>query len=79
MTLIAHETLVMSSKAIGPAGARLLTALAERDRPIFSIAEAQAKIGSDYGTVLRILRRLGRAGWVVRLIAGRHAIVPLIR
>ncbi|PKO23994.1 MAG: transcriptional regulator [Chloroflexi bacterium HGW-Chloroflexi-1] len=68
---------MMSSKTIGPAGARLLTALAERDRPIFSIAEAQAEIGSDYGTVLQILRRLARAGWVVRLTAGRYAIVPL--
>jgi len=38
----------MSSKTIGPAGARLLTALAERDRPIFSVAEAQAVLGGDY-------------------------------
>jgi predicted transcriptional regulator of viral defense system len=68
---------MMSSKTIGPAGARLLTALAERDRPIFSIAEAQAEIGGDYSAVLQVLRRLARAGWVVRLTAGRYAIVPL--
>ena len=72
-----HETIAMSTKTIGPVGARLLTALAERDRPIFSVAEAQAEIGGDYGAVLQILRRLTRAGWVAHLTAGRYAIVPL--
>jgi len=67
----------MPSKTIGPAGARLLTALAERDRPIFSVAEAQAVLGSDYDAVVHTLRRLQRAGWVVRLTAGRYAMVPL--
>ncbi len=67
----------MSSKTIGPAGARLLTALAERDRPIFSVAEAHAEIGGDYGAVLQVLRQLTRAGWVAHLTAGRYAIVPL--
>ena len=67
----------MSSKTIGPAGTRLLTTLAERDRPIFSVAEAQAEIGGDYSAVLQTLRRLARAGWVVRLMAGCYAIVPL--
>lgn len=67
----------MSNKTIGPAGARLLTALAERDRPIFSVAEAQAVMGGDYGAVVQTLRRLARAGWVVRLTAGRYAMIPL--
>jgi predicted transcriptional regulator of viral defense system len=67
----------MSSKTIGPAGARLLTALAERDQPVFSIAEAQAELGGEYAAVLQTLRRLARAGWIVRLTAGRYALVPL--
>jgi predicted transcriptional regulator of viral defense system len=67
----------MSSKTIGPAGARLLTALAESDRLIFSIADAQAEIGGDYAAVLQTVRRLTRAGWVARLTAGRYALVPL--
>lgn len=67
----------MPSKTIGPAGARLLTALAERERTIFSVAEAQAVIGGDYDAVVHTLRRLERAGWVVRLTAGRYALVPL--
>lgn len=67
----------MSNKTIGPAGARLLTALAERDRPIFSVAEAQAALGNDYNAVVQTLRRLARAGWVVRLTAGRYALAPL--
>ena len=67
----------MSSKTIGPAGARLLTALAERDQPVFSIAEAQAELSGEYAAVLQTLRRLARAGWIVRLTAGRYALVPL--
>jgi predicted transcriptional regulator of viral defense system len=66
----------MSRKTIGPAGARLLTALAERDQPVFSIAEAQAELGGEYAAVLQTLRRLARAGWIVRLTAGRYALVP---
>lgn len=67
----------MSSKTVGPVGARLLTALADRDRPIFSVAEAHAALGGDYNAVVQTLRRLVRAGWVVRLTAGRYALVPL--
>jgi len=72
-----HETIAMPSKTIGPAGAQLLTALAEHDRSIFSVAEAHAAVGGDYGAVPQILHRLTRAGWVARLTAGRYAIVPL--
>lgn len=67
----------MPNKTIGPAGARLLMALAERDRPIFSVAEAQAALGGSYDALVHTLRRLERAGWVVRLTAGRYAMVPL--
>jgi predicted transcriptional regulator of viral defense system len=67
----------MASKTLGSTSARLLTALAEEDRTIFSIADAQEILGGSYDAALQTLRRLTRAGWLVRLAAGRYAIVPL--
>jgi predicted transcriptional regulator of viral defense system len=67
----------MASKTLGSTSARLLTALAEDNRTIFSIADAQETLGSSYDATLQTLRRLTRAGWLVRLTAGRYAIVPL--
>ncbi len=67
----------MLSKTLGSTSARLLTALAEDNRTIFSIADAQEILDSSYDATLQTLRRLTRAGWLVRLTAGRYAIVPL--
>jgi predicted transcriptional regulator of viral defense system len=67
----------MVAKTLGPTSARLLTTLAEKDQTIFSIADAQQILGSSYNATLDTLRRLVRAGWLVRLAAGRYAIVPL--
>ena len=67
----------MSSKTLGATGARLLATLAERNQLVFSVADAQAILGSSYDAALQTLRRLDRVGWLVRLTAGRYAIVPL--
>ena len=67
----------MISKTLGSTSARLLTSLAEDNRTIFSIADAQEILGSSYDATLHALRRLTRAGWLVRLAAGCYAIVPL--
>jgi predicted transcriptional regulator of viral defense system len=67
----------MLTKTLGATSAQLLTALAEDNRIIFSIADAQELLGKSYETTIQILRRLTRAGWLVRLTAGRYAIVPL--
>jgi predicted transcriptional regulator of viral defense system len=67
----------MASKTLGSTSARLLTVLAEENRTIFSVADAQQVLGSSYDATLKALRRLTRAGWLVRLTAGRYAIVPL--
>jgi predicted transcriptional regulator of viral defense system len=67
----------MPSKTLGATSARLLTALAEADRTVFSVADAQQVLGSSYDATLQILRRLTQAGWLVRLTAGHYAIVPL--
>jgi predicted transcriptional regulator of viral defense system len=67
----------MVSKTLGSTGARLLTTLAEKDKNIFSIADTQEILDSSYDAALHTLRRLTRTGWLVRLTAGRYAIVPL--
>ena len=67
----------MANKTLGATGARLLTALAENNRSVFSIAEAQEILGGSYDAALQAVRRLVDAGWLVRLTAGRYAIVPL--
>ena len=74
---------MMSNKNLGSMGARLLTALVEENRQVFSIADAQRYLSAyadkpySYAAANELLRRLGRAGWVVRLSAGRYALVPL--
>ena len=67
----------MPAKTLGAISAQMLTALAENNRTIFSIADAQEILGKSYNTTVHILRRLTRAGWLVRLTAGLYAIVPL--
>jgi predicted transcriptional regulator of viral defense system len=67
----------MANKTLGSTSARLLTTLAEKNQTIFSIADAQQILGSSYNASLETLRRLTRSGWLVRLTAGRYAIVPL--
>ena len=67
----------MVTKTLGATSAHLLTALAENNRLIFSITDAQEILGSSYNAALLALGRLTTAGWLVRLTAGRYAIVPL--
>jgi len=67
----------MIDKTLGPNSAKLLKILAERDQTIFSVADAQEILGNSYNATMKTLRRLTRAGWLVRLAAGRYAIVPL--
>ena len=67
----------MSSKTLGATGAHLLTALAESNRTVFTISDAQELLESSYDAALKTVRRLAHAGWLVRLTAGRYAIVPL--
>ena len=67
----------MANKTLGSTGAQLLTTLAEKNRIIFAIADAQEVLNSSYDAALQLLRRLTRTGWLVRLTAGRYAIVPL--
>ena len=68
---------IMFKKTLGATGAELLTTVAEENRTVFTIADAQEILGTSYNATLQTIRRLTRAGWVVRLTAGRYTIVPL--
>jgi len=67
----------MTNKTLGTTSARLLSVLSQENRTIFSVADAQQVLGSSYDATKKTLRRLSRAGWLVRLATGRYAIVPL--
>src|SRR4030042_194051 len=67
----------MYPKNLGLENARLLTTLASQGRIIFTIEEAMNLHGKSYSATVQTLRRLDRAGWLVRLNAGKYAIVPL--
>ena len=71
-----HHSFVFS-KTLGSENARLLTTLASQGKLIFSIEEARQLTGKTYATVVQELRRLAKAGWVVKLTPGKYAIVPL--
>jgi len=67
----------MANKTLGSTSARLLSTLSQDNRTIFSVADAQRVLGTSYDATRKALRRLIHAGWLVRLTAGRYAIVPL--
>jgi len=65
------------SKTLGTENSRLFTTLAGQGRIVFSIDEAQRVFGKSYPATQQALLRLTRAGWLVKLGAGKYAIVPL--
>ncbi|MBN2550768.1 MAG: hypothetical protein JXB15_16510 [Anaerolineales bacterium] len=67
----------MYSKNLGVESARLLTTLAGQGQIIFTVDAAMQVYGKSYSATVQTLRRLDRAGWLVRLNAGKYAIVPL--
>ena len=71
------QNIIMYTKTLGAESASLITKLASEGRSIFSIADAQELSGKSYSTVLKDLRRLVDAGWVVKLSSGIYALVPL--
>ncbi|MFA5874454.1 MAG: type IV toxin-antitoxin system AbiEi family antitoxin [Anaerolineales bacterium] len=68
--------MTLYSKTLGTENSRLFTALAGQGRIVFSIDEAQKVTGKGYAATQQALLRLTRAGWLVKLGAGKYAIVP---
>jgi len=67
----------MYAKNLGIESARLLTTLASQGQMVFTIEDAMRIYGKSYSATVQTLRRLDQAGWLVRLNAGKYAIVPL--
>ena len=65
----------MNKKTLGKENAALFTELASQGKLVFSIADAQQISGSNYQATLQALHRLIKAGWLVRLGAGKYALV----
>jgi len=63
------------SKTLGSENSHLFTALAGQGRIVFSIEDAQNITGKGYPATQQALLRLMRAGWLVKLGAGKYAIV----
>jgi len=63
------------SKTLGSENAHLFTALAGIGRIVFSIDDARDITGKSYAPTQQILLRLTRAGWLVKLGAGKYALV----
>ena len=66
------------SKTLGTENSRLFTTLAGQGRIVFSIDEAQKVFGKSYPATQQALLRLTRAGWLVKLGAGKYAIVHFL-
>jgi len=67
----------MFPKTLGKESARLLTKLASQGKVVFSIEDALQITEKTYVAVLHELRRLTKAGWVVKLTPGKYALVSL--
>jgi hypothetical protein len=82
-TFRTQNLIKMYSKTLGTEKARLFTTLAGQGRIVFSIREAQKGSGKGYSATLYELRRLIRAGWLVKLremIGPGYALLdPLLR
>jgi hypothetical protein len=73
LSAFAVSTIKAQVISIGSADARLLAALAVRDRPIASVSEAQAQISSDHGAVL--LGIVSKSRWS-RLLLPIESVCP---
>lgn len=65
-----------SPKTLGPRGARLVEALHERGRPLFTLRDAAAASGRGPASVRTLVARLVRRGIATRLRPGLFILVP---
>jgi predicted transcriptional regulator of viral defense system len=63
------------SKTLGTENSQLFTTLAGQGRIVFSIEDARKATGKSYPETQQVLFRLTKAGWLVKLGAGKYAIV----
>lgn len=66
-----------SGKTLGRASADLLLRLSAEGKSIFTLADAQDTLKGSYAATAALLGQLVRKRWLVRLVGGKYAIVPL--
>lgn len=65
------------TKTLGSTAARLVTELAQRDPPVFTLAEARSVLGASTQVTSNMLYGLVRQGWVVRVRRGVYEVAPI--
>lgn len=65
------------SKTLGSTGARLITELAQREPPIFTLREAQNLLDASGQVTSNLLSRLVRQGWIVRVRRAVYEVAPI--
>ena len=68
---------MLETKTLGSTGARLITELAQREPPVFTLGEAQDVLGASGQVTSNLLSRLVRQGWVVRVRRGVYEVAPI--
>lgn len=63
-------------RTLGRVSARLITALYDNNKPIFTIKDAREILGKSYYMSVDILSRLTRRKVIARLKAGKYIIIP---
>ncbi len=64
-------------RTLSPQETRLLHALSVTGKSVFTVAEARAAVNGDAPKLARLLSRLTRKRWLLRLERGKYLILPL--
>lgn len=65
------------TKTLGTTAARLVTELAQRDPPVFTLGEARSVLGASTQVTSNLLSGLVRRGWIVRVRRGVYEVAPI--
>ncbi|MBU4241351.1 MAG: hypothetical protein KKE43_07625 [Actinobacteria bacterium] len=65
------------SKSLGRSSSRLLIALAENDRNVFSFRDAVGILKSNDAATRKLMSDLVKRKWIIQLSRGRYLVVPL--
>ena len=68
---------MIDTKTLGSTAARLVTELAQREPPIFTLGEAKDLLGAADQVTSNLLSRLVRQGWIVRVRRGVYEVAPI--
>lgn len=65
------------TKTLGSTAARLVTELAQREPPVFTLADARRALGASAQVTSNLLSGLVRQGWIVRVRRGVYEVAPI--